>query len=132
MQAYGWPQFAAQAAQAAERLPAGAPIFTSDYEEAGAQTILGPAAGIDRPISSGHNNYTLWGPPAGSSSSVLVVGSYSAGDLNQMCGESSEIEPYTLPDGLRNNETARNVAFFLCQNPRGTWAQPWPELEHFD
>ena len=132
MGTYGWPQFVAQAAKAAASLPADAPIFTSDYEEAGALTILGPAAGINRPIYSGHNNYTLWGPPAGTSKTVLVIGSYSPTDLQQMCTSSSEIAPYTLPDGLANNETARGVSFYLCQDPRGSWAQLWPQLKHFD
>ena len=132
MVTYGWPQFVAQAAKAAAPLPAGAPIFTSDYEEAGALTILGPAAGIDRPIYSGHNNYTLWGPPAGRSSTVLVIGAYPGSTLNELCGSSSEIAPYTLPGGLTNNETARHVGFYLCRDPRGSWAQLWPQLKHFD
>jgi Dolichyl-phosphate-mannose-protein mannosyltransferase len=132
MQTYGWPQFVAQAAEAAAPLPAGAPIFTSDYEEAGALTILGPAAGIDRPIYSGHNNYTLWGPPPGRSQTVLVIGAYTSAQLQQLCASSSEIAPYTLPDGLTNNDIARHVAFYLCQGPRGTWAQLWPQLKHFD
>jgi 4-amino-4-deoxy-L-arabinose transferase-like glycosyltransferase len=132
METYGWPQFVTQTASAAATLPADAPIFTSDYEEAGALTILGPAAGIDRPIYSGHNNYTLWGPPAGRSTTVLVIGSYNAASLQQLCTSASEIAPYMLPDGLTNNETARHVGFYLCQDPRGSWAQLWPQLKHFD
>jgi 4-amino-4-deoxy-L-arabinose transferase-like glycosyltransferase len=132
MGTYGWPQFVAEAAKAAAPLPADAPIFTSDYEEAGALTILGAAAGIDRPIYSGHNNYTLWGPPPGRSTTVLVIGSYSATSLQQMCASSSVIAPYTLPDGLTNAETARHVEFYVCDDPRGSWAQLWPQLKHFD
>lgn len=129
---YGWPQFVDQAAQAAEQLPPGAPIFTSSYEEAGALTILGPAAGIDRPIYSGHNNYTLWGPPAGSSPTVLVVESATVAQLHQFWGKVTEVGPYTLPDGLKNQEITRGVDFYICQDPRGTWAQMWPDLKHFD
>lgn len=132
MQTYGWPDFVAQAAKAAAPLPAGAPIFTSDYEEAGALTILGPAAGVDRPIYSGHNNYTLWGPPPGRAQEVLVIGSYTPVQLQELCASSTEVAPFTLPDGLTTNETARHVAFYLCQGPRGTWAQLWPGLKHFD
>lgn len=132
MQTYGWPQFVAEAAHAASSLPADAPIFTSDYGEAGALTILGPAAGLERPVYSGHNNYTLWGPPSGRSQTVLVIGAYSASQLRQLCEASSEIAPYTLPDGLVNNEIARHVGFYRCDDPRGTWAQLWPYLKHFD
>jgi Dolichyl-phosphate-mannose-protein mannosyltransferase len=131
MNTYGWPQFVAQVAKAAAPLPPGAPIFTSDYEEAGALTILGPAAGIDRPVYSGHNTYSLWGPPPGTSPTVLCVGLAKA-QLAQHWAKVSDIAPFTLPDGLTNSETARGVAIYLCQDPRGNWAQLWPHLTHLD
>ena len=131
METYGWPQFVGEAAQLSKSLPPDVPIFTSDYEEAGALTILGPAHGIDRTIASGHNNYWLWGPPPGSDQTVLVIG-ITAADLQKVFKKVTEIAPYSLPDGLRNNEIDRGVAFYLCQDPDGTWAQLWPSLEHLD
>ena len=131
MDTYGWSQFVTEVAQDTKTLPANVPIFTSDYEEAGALTILGPAAGVQRTIASGHNNYWLWGPPAGSDQTVFVIGIPLA-DLRKAFGKITEIGPYTLPDGLGNDETARGVAFYLCQDPNGSWAQLWPSLEHLD
>ncbi|MBR7835212.1 glycosyltransferase family 39 protein [Actinospica durhamensis] len=131
MDTYGWSRFVTEVAQDTKALPADVPIFTSDYEEAGALTILGPDAGVHRTIASGHNNYWLWGPPAGSDQTVFVIGLPLA-DLREVFGKVTEIGPYTLPDGLGNDETARGVAFYLCQDPKGSWAQLWPSLLHLD
>jgi Dolichyl-phosphate-mannose-protein mannosyltransferase len=131
MDTYGWPRFVTEVAQATKSLPPGVPIFTSDYEEAGALTILGPADGVHRPIASGHNNYWIWGPPPGSDATVFTTG-VSLADLDRICGKVTEVGQYTLPDGLRNDELDRGITFDLCQDPRGTWAQLWPGLEHLD
>ncbi len=131
MDTYGWSQFTAEVAQDTKNLPADVPIFTSDYEEAGALTILGPADGVHRPIASSHNNYWIWGPPAGSDQTVFVIG-IPVSDLHTLFKQVTEIGPYTLPDGLQNDETARGVAFYLCQDPKESWAQLWPGLKHLD
>jgi hypothetical protein len=131
MDTYGWPQFTSEVAQATKTLPPGVPIFTSDYEEAGALTILGPADGVHRAIASGHNDYWLWGPPPGGDATVFTVG-VGLADLAGMCGKVTEVGRYTLPDGLRNDELDRGITFDLCQDPRGTWARLWPGLRHLD
>lgn len=132
MQTYGWPQLVDQVAHAAATLPPDTPIFTSDYGEAGALTILGPAAGIHNPIYSGHNNYTLWGPPPGSPDTVLCVGKFATDDLRRGWAQVREIAPITLPDGLVNSDVAAHAGIWLCQGARGTWAQMWPLMRHFD
>jgi hypothetical protein len=131
MDTYGWPQFVTEVAQATKTLPPDVPIFTSDYEEAGALTILGPAAGVHRPIASGHNNYWIWGPPPGSDATVITTG-LSTADLEKFCGKVTELGQYSLPDNLRNDELVRGITFDLCQDPHGTWSQLWPGLEHLD
>jgi dolichyl-phosphate-mannose-protein mannosyltransferase len=131
MDTYGWPQFVTEVAQATKTLPPDAPIFTSSYEEAGALTILGPAHGIHRAIASGHNNYWIWGPPPGSDATAITTG-VPVADLEKIFGKVTQIGQYTLPNGLRNNELDRGITFDLCQDPRGTWVQLWPSLEHLD
>ena len=132
METYGWPQLAGQVSQAAKTLPAGTPIFTSNYGEAGALIILGPSAGLHNPVYSGHNNFGLWGPPPGHDETVLCVGQFSAAKLRQFWSQVTEIAPFTLPSGLKNHETKQGAAIYLCQNPHGTWAQLWPDLRHLD
>jgi 4-amino-4-deoxy-L-arabinose transferase-like glycosyltransferase len=135
METYGWPQFVDQVAKAAAPLPADTPIFTSNYGEAGALTILGPAHGLHHPIVSGHNNYTFWGPPPGSPDTVIAVGEWGvhgADYLHRFWSQVHEIAPITLPGALRNQETKNDTAIYLCQQPRGTWTQLWPALRHYD
>jgi hypothetical protein len=43
-----------------------------------------------------------------------------------MCGKVTQIGQYTLPDGLRNDELDRGIAFDLCQNPREAWESLQP------
>jgi hypothetical protein len=131
MDTYGWPQFVTEVAQATKALPPGVPIFTSDYEEAGALTILGPADGLHRAIASSHNNYWIWGPPPGSDTTVFTTG-LPLTELKKICGTVTDLGQYTLPDGLRNDELDRGIGFDLCQDPHGTWTQLWPGLEHLD
>lgn len=132
METYGWPLLADQVAQAARPLPAGTPIFTSNYGEAGALIILGPSAGLHNPVYSGHNNYGLWGPPPGGDATVLCVGQFDATYLRRFWTQVTEIAPFTLPSGLKNHETKQGAAIYLCQDPRGTWTQLWPSLRHLD
>lgn len=132
MLTYGWPQLVDEVAHAAAPLPAGTPVFTSDYGEAGALTTLGPSVGLPNPVYSGHNTYTLWGPPPGTPDTVLCVGKFKADYLRRAWSQVREIAPITLPDNLRNAEITQHAAIYLCQQPHGTWAQLWPELRHFD
>lgn len=131
-QTYGWPEFVDQVAHAAAALPAGTPIFTSDYGEAGSLTILGPSDGLHNPIYSGHNTYTLWGPPPGRPDTVLCVGKFSATYLRRFWSQVREIAPITAPDGVRTSDVTQHAGIYLCRQPRGTWAQLWPDLRHFD
>jgi Dolichyl-phosphate-mannose-protein mannosyltransferase len=132
MQTYGWPQFTAEVNRAAHTLPAATPIFTSDYGEAGALTILGPAAGLHNPVYSDHNNYYFWGPPPGQDSTVLCVGKFTLSYLHGFWSSVRKIGLITFPSGLKNNETANGAAIYLCRQPHGTWAQMWSGLRHYD
>lgn len=132
METYGWPRFVSEVEQAAATLPPDTPIFTSNYGEAGALTMLGPSAGIHQPVYSGHDNYTFWGPPPGSPDRVLCVGMFTAAQLRRGWSEVREIAPITLPDGLVDSEVRQHAAIYECRRPHGTWARMWPRLRHFD
>ncbi|MFD0633165.1 glycosyltransferase family 39 protein [Catenulispora yoronensis] len=121
-----------QVADAAAALPADVPIFAGDFGEAGALAVLGPGDGLRRPVYSGHDSYTYWGPPAGSPETVLCVGKFRPDELRRFWGRVDEIAPITLPAGLTNGETAQRAAIYLCRQPRGSWAQLWPQLTHID
>lgn len=133
VETYGWPAFVRQVTAVADTLPPGASIFTSNYGEAGALTILGPDAGLRVPVSSGHNGYMLWGPPSGTTpDTVLCVGEFGADYLRRSWSDVREIAPITMPGGIVNEETAQHAAIYLCRRPHGDWAQIWPGLRHLD
>jgi hypothetical protein len=60
------------------------------------------------------------------------VGKFSAGYLRGFWSSVREIAAITLPHGLKDNETAKGAAIFVCQRPHGTWAQMWRWLRHYD
>jgi hypothetical protein len=132
VETYGWPDFVRQVTAVADTMPAGTTIFTSNYGEAGALTILGPGAGLTMPVSSAHNGYILWGPPSGTPDSVLCVGEWDESYLHQFWSDVREIAPITMPGGVVNQETAQHAAIYLCQQPHGDWARMWPALRHLD
>jgi hypothetical protein len=132
METYGWPLFVDQITRATATLPADTTIFTSNYGEAGALTLLGPAAGLHTPVYSAHNAYGYWGPPPGRPDSVLCVGEWDMAYLHRFWSQVREIAPLTLPDGLQDEETTQHAAIYLCQQPHGSWAQLWPALRHLD
>jgi hypothetical protein len=126
METYGWPEFVDQVKQAQRAVPAGTPILTSNYGEAGALTILG---GLDN-VYSGQNSYGDWGPPPGTSPTVLVVGEFKADQLRLGWQKVELIAPITLPGGIKNEEIVNHATIFRCDQPKGSWAQLWPRLRH--
>ncbi|MGW4487797.1 glycosyltransferase family 39 protein [Amycolatopsis sp. NPDC004368] len=128
----GWPEFVHQVTAAADTQPPGTTIFTGNYGEAGALTILGPAAGLRNPVSSAHNGYLLWGPPTGTPDSVLCVGEFGPDYLHRFWSDVRELAPISAPDGIANEETTHHAAIYECRRPRGSWAALWPGLSHLD
>ena len=63
---------------------------------------------------------------------MLCVGQFDSAYLHRFWSHVTLIRPITLPDGLANDLVADHGAIYLCQDPRGTWAQLWPSLRHLD
>jgi hypothetical protein len=130
LETVGWPDFVRQVKDVADTLPPGTVIFTSNYGEAGALTMLGADAGLRNPVSSGQNAYAYWGPPPGNPDTVLFVGEVGPDYLRRYWSDVREIAPITMPDGVQNEEIVNHAAIYVCQRPHGTWAQLWPALAH--
>jgi hypothetical protein len=128
LETYGWPEFVDQVAAAAAQLPEGAPIFTSNYGEASALKILGPGAGIDRPVVSGDSSYAQWGPPAGDAETVLCVGRFPVRKWSQYWRHVTYLASIRFPSGVRNGESGAKI--YLCEQPVGGWAAMWPRMRH--
>jgi hypothetical protein len=132
LETYGWPEFVDQVEAATATLPPDTPIFTSNYGEAGALTILGPGRGLTNPVLSSQNAYSDWGPPPGTPSTVLCVGEFDATSLRRFWSDVTEVAPIRMPDGVHDQEMAGHAAIYVCREPRGSWAQMWPDLRHYD
>ncbi|MGV0625459.1 glycosyltransferase family 39 protein [Mycolicibacter minnesotensis] len=128
METYGWPQFVDQVAAAAASLPEDVPIFTSNYGEASALRVLGPAAGINRPVVSGDSSYAQWGPPPGSADVVLCVGRFPVVKLAQYWSQVTYLSSIRFPTGIRTGESAAKI--YRCEQPRGSWEAMWPRMRH--
>jgi 4-amino-4-deoxy-L-arabinose transferase-like glycosyltransferase len=120
----GWPQLVRQVAVAHAGLPAGTPILTSNYGQAGAIDRFGAELGLP-PAYSGHNGYAAWGrPPA--ADPVLVVGG-DRGLLDRVCAEKRSLGTLTSPSDVDNDENGTRLTYCL---PVRSWAALWPQITH--
>ncbi len=128
----GWPRFTQTIATVYDSLPASTrshtAIFTHNYGEAGAIAHYGPALGLPYPYS-GHNGWTLWGPPPNADTTALLVGiDRQQADQNFTgCRLRAQINN---GQGLSNQE--QNAPVIVCTGERRPWSRLWPSLRHYD
>lgn len=122
----GWEDLAAQVTAALATLPEDerrrAAIFTESYGEAAALEVLGPRFGLPR-VTSGHNNYFLWGPPE---TDVVVAVAWGRERLDRAFAEVVEVAPVTNRWGVANESSQQ--AIYVCRRPRAPWSELWPAL----
>jgi len=128
LETVGWPGLVDQVAAAYRSIPPAwrpaAAIFTSNYGEAGAVGLYGPARGLP-PAWSGHNAYGLWGPPPENAGPVVVVWEDGSPDRRFTgCHLTAKVDT-----GVSNEETDR-AAVYVCAGPVGGWRASWPRLTH--
>ncbi|MGI8571090.1 MAG: glycosyltransferase family 39 protein [Solirubrobacteraceae bacterium] len=128
----GWPRFTNTVASVYRSLPVSerdrTAIFTQNYGEAGAIAHFGPALGLPYPYS-GHNGWTLWGPPPNADTVALLVGL----DRQQAAAAFTDCEIHARINdgvGLSNNEQGAPV--WVCRGERRPWSILWPSLRHYD
>ena len=74
-------------------------IFASNYGEAGAINLYGPAYGLPRPYS-GHLAFWRWGPPPETATGpVIFVGRWTADGLAPHCGPAASPHATTTTPG---------------------------------
>jgi 4-amino-4-deoxy-L-arabinose transferase-like glycosyltransferase len=128
---FGWRELAAGVAGLVRALPEAerrrALVFTQNYGEAAALQLYGPEFGLEVPVVSGHNQYWLWGLPAGRDVVVIL------GDEGEDCevrfrekvrlGRLPEV-PYALP-----SESGRTL--WVCRGPGQPLDQLWKLSRHY-
>jgi 4-amino-4-deoxy-L-arabinose transferase-like glycosyltransferase len=126
----GWPDLTQQVATVYDALPPAerrkASVFTSNYGEAGAIALYGPALGLPVPLS-GHNTYWLWGPGAGDDQVVIAVGAVE--QLRPHFAQCRYVATIHSPDDVNNDENGTPIG--ICTGPRGAWSSFWGSLRNY-
>jgi hypothetical protein len=114
-----------QSLPAAERSQAC--IFTSNYGEAGALQLYGPAYHLP-PVISGHNNYYLWGPGSCTDKVLITVG-VSPDDLhrdfNSVTLATTLTCTYCMPE-------ENDLPIYIVQQPKASIERAWSAVKHYN
>jgi hypothetical protein len=126
----GWPQLTRQVATVYEALSPterrNASVFTSNYGEAAAIALYGPALGLPAPLS-GHNTYWLWGPGLADDQVVIAVGAVE--QLRPHFARCRYVATIRSPDDVNNDENGTPIG--ICTGPRGPWSWYWGSLRDY-
>ena len=101
-------------------------IFASNYGEAGAINLLGPAHGLPRAISA-HQTYYFWGP-RGFDGDTLIWLQTDRESLEKVCRSVEQAGEHFHPWGMAEE----NRPIFLCRGLRVPLPELWPRLKHWN
>lgn len=129
----GWPELVAEVARIHRSLPAEeraqTGVFCSNYGEAGAVNLYGPAHGLPAAISN-VNSYWLRGPGANPQPDMIVLGARRE-DLEPFFESVTLAGRTPVVAGVQNEETTRHPEIFLCRGIRQPWHQVWKSIRGF-
>ena len=127
---FGWPELVADVARIYRSLPpeerARTGIFASNYGEAGALNLLGPALGLPAPICA-HQNHSFWGPPKTSPENLIWL-QWDRSEIAEHCLSVEEAGRHSHPWGMAEE----NRAIYLCRGLKKPLAEMWPGLKHWN
>ena len=127
----GWPSYVDTVQQVWAGMPVDARsravVLTSNYGEAAALTVLGHFRANQ--VYSGHDGFWFWGPPPAGTDAAVLVGNDAAwaSHVFRRCRVAAVIRN---PARVDNDEEGQQVR--VCRTLRGSWAQQWPSIRHFD
>ncbi|NNM99185.1 MAG: glycosyltransferase family 39 protein [Candidatus Eremiobacteraeota bacterium] len=128
---HGWPRLAATVASIYAALPpserAGAAIFTDNYGEASAIAFFNPTSALP-PVLSGHNQYWLWGTHGASGATIVAVDSRCPGGAG-FYARQRIVARFSNPLGMPYED---DLPIRLCRKPRGTLADIWSSVRHYN
>lgn len=128
---FGWDTMTANLARAYDSLPANqraqACIFTENYGEASALTLLGKADHLP-PVISGHNMYWYWGTGKCSGAVILAIGPTQS-DLAQTFGSVRQVGLNRCADCQPEEN---NLPIYLCTQPRVAISGAWERARHLN
>lgn len=128
---FGWEELVAEISQVADRLDpeerARSVILVSSFGHAGAIELLG--AGTELPaVCSPHNNYFLWGPPAGPIDTAITIG-FSPTTLSRVFAEIERVATYRC-DFCMNRRN--NMPIYIARRPKVALQAAWKDLRRYE
>jgi hypothetical protein len=128
---FGWEELVADVAKIYNALPpeerARTGIFASNYGEAGALNLFGPALGLPAPICA-HQNHFYWGPPKRDPENLIWLQWDRAGVENH-CRSVEQAGEHFHPWGMAEE----NRPIYLCRGLKRPLADYWePDFKHWN
>ena len=128
---FGWPELVAEVARIYRSLPAPerarTGIFASNYGEAGALHLFGPAYGLPSAICA-HQNHYFWGPPKPEPENLIWL-QWGRRGVEDHCLSVEKVGEHFHPWGMAEE----NRPIHLCRGLRHTIAEYWtPDFKHFN
>ena len=128
---FGWPELVADVARIYRSLPpeerARTGIFASNYGEAGALHLFGPAQGLPSAICAHQNNY-FWGPPSPEPENLIWL-QWRRRGVEDHCRSVEKAGEHFHPWGMAEE----NREIWLCRGLRHTIAEYWtPDFKLFN
>ena len=128
---FGWPELAADVARIYRSLPpeerARTGIFASNYGEAGALNLFGPADGLPAPICA-HQNHYFWGPPRSEPENLIWL-QWGRRGVEDHCRSVEKAGEHFHPWGMAEE----NRPIYLCRGLKRPLAEYWePDFKHWN
>lgn len=128
---FGWPELVADVARIynglspEERARTG--IFASNYGEAGALNLYGPALGLPAPICA-HQNHYFWGPPKVEPQTLIWL-QWGRQGVEDHCRSVEQAGEHFHPWGMAEE----NRPIYLCRGLKHSIAEYWtPDFKHWN
>jgi 4-amino-4-deoxy-L-arabinose transferase-like glycosyltransferase len=129
----GWPELVQTIAGIRDGLPAEersrVGILATNYGEAGAVDLYGPAYGLP-PAISGINSFWLRGYPEPPPATLIVVG-LDHSDVNTIFTSCTLAGHTSNRDGVQNEETRDHPDIFVCRGLRASWPAFWQRFHYY-
>jgi hypothetical protein len=128
---FGWEELVEDVARIYRSLPpeerARTGIFASNYGEAGALNLFGPARGLPPPICA-HQNHYFWGPPRVEPENLIWL-QWGRRGVEDHCRSVEKAGEHFHPWGMAEE----NRPIYLCRGLRHTIAEYWtPDFKHWN
>ncbi len=127
---FGWEELVAEIARIYQAMPpeerAKTGIFASNYGEAGALHLFGPALGLPSAICA-HQNHYYWGPPAVEPENLIWL-QWDKDEIAEHCRSVEEVGRHSHPWGMAEE----NRAIYLCRGLKWPLREQWNDLKHWN